>query len=356
VISDDLVRVEVRDPANHGYVYAFLRSGYGRAMLRATKYGSIVKHLEPEHFFDVPVPCPDQPMLDELNIRVDAIFRQRDEAYTLMREAEDLYEAALGVTIPIPPDGTPYEVPASATFGQSRRLDGYYYNPVARAVVVALLATGRRVVALGDPHMTTRIFGVPRFKHIYKTTGIPYLDSEDLFKVNPEISKYIPAEAKKDAAAYFVDRHTLLMACSGQIYGLNGTVVLADTWHEDKIVSNHAIRIVPSYTSDAPRAGYLQTALGHPKLGRPLVLRLAFGSEVPEIAPGDVATIPIVRLDPAQEDAIADRVESASAIRSKANADEDDAVGMVEEWLRPYIGELGGAVPVEDEAAGGEAG
>jgi hypothetical protein len=349
VISHDLLRVVVRDPGHHGYLYAFLRSGYSRAMLRSTKYGSIVKHLEPEHLFDVPVPLPEQPMLYDLNARVDAVFRRRNEVNTLTREAEDLYEQAVGATLPAVSHETPHQVAASALFGRSRRLDGYHYNPVAQSIVDALHATGRPIMALGDPGITARIFGVPRFKHIYKTSGIPYLDSEDLFKVIPEITKYIPEKAKKDAADYFVQRRWLLMACSGQIYGFNGTVILADTWHEEKIISNHAVRIVPSEEKGAPRPGYLQIVLGHPKLGRPLVLRLAFGSEVPEIAPQDVATLPVVRLDSAEEAAIADRVERASTIRSEADAEEDAAVRVVEDWLRPHVGEVS-APEVEDKA------
>ena len=76
------------------------------------------------------------------------------------------------------------------------------------------------------------MFGVPRFKHVYSDYGIPYLDSEDLFKINPEITKFIPAGAKKNAQKYLVQRGWLLMACSGQIYGLHGSVVLAGPWHE----------------------------------------------------------------------------------------------------------------------------
>ena len=112
--------------------------------------------------------------------------------------------------------------------------------------------------------------------------GIPYLDSEDLYKLNPELTKYIPPLAKKNVNAYLVERGWILMACSGQIYGLNGTVVLANEWHEAQIVSNHVVRIVPG---ESIRPGYLTMALGHPTLGRPLVTCNAFGSEYPRLRP-----------------------------------------------------------------------
>jgi len=126
------------------------------------------------------------------------------------------------------------------------------------------------------------------------------------------------------------------MACSGQLYGTNGSVVLANEWHERKIVSNHVVRIIPKVTGKHARPGYLQMALGHPVYGRPLLLRLAFGTEVPEIAPDDLADFPVVRLGK-DEDVIADAVERASDLRWRANEEEDRAVRLVEEYVESAL-------------------
>jgi hypothetical protein len=45
-----------------------------------------------------------------------------------------------------------------------------------------------------------------------------------------------------------------------------------------------------------------------------------FGSSVPEIDPGDVANIPIVRLAPDTEAAIADHAEESARLRTEADA------------------------------------
>ena len=52
---------------------------------------------------------------------------------------------------------------------------------------------------------------------------------------------------------------------------------------------------------------YLQMAVGHPTLGRPLALRFAFGSSVPEIAAEDLRSFPIARLSDDQEAALPGR-------------------------------------------------
>ena len=43
------------------------------------------------------------------------------------------------------------------------------------------------------------------------------------------------------------------------------------------------------------RPGYLLTALTHPTLGRPLVIRNAYGTSIPHLDPADVSDIPVVR-------------------------------------------------------------
>lgn len=334
VISDDLLRVQVRDAAGLGYLYAFLKTRFGRAMMRSSKYGSIVKHLQPEHLQKLPVPLLGEEFRESVGRRVSGAFALRDEALGLFREAEGLYERELNGGEDQRPSEVSYAVPASRLFGRQRRLDGYHYNPDAERVLQKLRGTSKEIVPLRS--VVDRVFGVPRFKHVYAEDGIPYLDSEDLFKVNPEITKFIPRATKKNADAYHVERDWLLMACSGQIYGLNGSVVLASEWHEDKIVSNHVIRIVPS--KEGARPGYLRMALGHPALGWPLVIRCAFGTSVPEIAPEDVRDLPIVRLGADVEDEIADLVESADELRSRADREEDAATATVEAELEKHLG------------------
>jgi type I restriction enzyme, S subunit len=325
IISDDLLRMRVNDEAHLGYLYTFLRTRFGKTMLRSSRYGNIIKHLEPEHLDEIPVPLVDGDIATMLSSRVRKVFQLRDEAFRLVQEAESKYAGELGDTPPREPNEQGYSVSAAKLLERGRRLDGFHHNPIATAVLKALERSGRPLIPLSA--CTEDVFGVPRFKHVYVESGIPYLDSEDLFKINPELSKFIPEAAKRDAARYYVKRHWLLMACSGQLYGLNGSVLLADSWHENKIVSNHVVRVVPR----GVRAGYLQMALGHPVYGRPLVVRLAFGTEVPEISPWDVRDVPVIRLDPRTEDEIADRIERASALRMQADEEENAAIRFTED-------------------------
>jgi type I restriction enzyme, S subunit len=339
IITHDLLRVQAKRESERGYLYAFLRSRFGQAMLRSSQYGSNIKHLEPEHLEILPVPQGTSTLNASLNKAIEKVFQLRDEAHTLTLAAEAKFAEELGGVPSDSYDERGFVASSKEFFRKGRRLDGFHFNPAAEAVLAHVTKANRKVDRLEA--LTERVFGVGRFKHIYTKSGTPYLDSEDIFTINPEITKFIPQIKKKDAATYFAKRGWLLMASSGQLYGLNGSVVLAEKWHEEKIISNHVIRIVPN---DKVRRGYLQMAMGHPTLGRPLVTRLAFGMEVPEIPIPDLLDFPVARLGTKVENAIADRVEKASQYRMEADELENDAVKQVEKFLGSRIGIDAGAL------------
>jgi len=85
------------------------------------------------------------------------------------------------------------------------------------------------------------------------------------------------------------------------------------------------------------RPGYLLAALGHPKLGRPLLLRYAYGTSIPHLEPTDVASFPVVRLEASIEDEIGVRMEQATELRVRADKLETDIAAEAEEVLDQFI-------------------
>ncbi len=165
IISHDLLRVQPYDQQNVGFLYAFLRGQFGRAMLRSSRYGNIIKHLEPEHLDDVPVPLVDKDIVRMLASRVAKVFRLRDESFRMLEDAEAMFVTALGAALPSVQNSTGYSVSSREMFLHRRRIDGFHYNPVATAALRALQASGKRIQALSE--CVDRVFGVPRFKHVY---------------------------------------------------------------------------------------------------------------------------------------------------------------------------------------------
>ena len=314
-----------------GYIYAFLRTRHGRAMMRSTHYGNIIKHLEVAHLDNLTVPIIEG-LVDEFGRVIDSAFDMRDEAYRLDAKALQLFAVAIGENHPKPISEEGFSVDAYEIYGRSRRLDAYAYNPAALTVLKTLKSNAVELVPLIDVATPTQ---PSRFRRVYGELGMPYLSADSVFRINPEITKFLTQATDTDISALRVKSGWLLMACSGQIYGINGSVHLATKWHEDKILSHDMIRIVPK--EKRIRAGYLLTVLAHPTFGRPLVLRNAYGTSIPHLESPDIAELPVARLDENAENDIADAVERASELRMKADEKEDGAVARLEEELEAEL-------------------
>lgn len=314
LISHDLLRVTPLDEKLWGWVYAYLRSPQGRAMMSAAQYGHIIKHLEPSHLRSLPVPALRDDLLQDFNLRVTEILNLRIEAFEKARRAESQFAAAFPSLRSGTSEIVNFEARANELFSKRRRLDASCFTPSADVIVEAFKKDAERVETLGD--VTRRVFVPGRFKHVYGDGGMPYLDSADILEVNPDITKFVLSLSHEEQAEYHVEPGWLLIPCSGQVYGNIGHSVLATEWHTAKVHTNHLMRVVPGPDI---RSGYLQCVLGHPELGRPRIVKFAFGSSVPEISPSDVLPVAIPRLSAAAESELADLMDKSAVARDRAD-------------------------------------
>jgi hypothetical protein len=321
IVSDDLMRIEVTDETMWGWVYALLRARQAIEMMGAAQYGHVIKHLEVSHLNALPIPVLRPELREHYNTIVRGIFERRDRAHALVAEAEQLFENALA-PIKLPETGEHgFEVSSRALFGGRRRFEGSFHNPLASALLARFSKAGRAIETVAD--VAERVWWITRFKRVFSTAGVPYLSAEELFSLNQPPSKRVLVEQAKNSERFFVTPGWLVMACSGQVYGMNGSVAMMTERHARAFLSHDLVRIIPD--ASKIRGGYLFTALSHPRLGRPLVIRQAYGTSVPHLDPADVASVPVVRLAPTIEGKIADRAEEAVRLRSEAD-DMEDAI------------------------------
>lgn len=335
LISDDLLRVEARDEKHWGWIYAYLRTPTVRAMMTSAQYGHIIKHLEVGHLHALPLPDMRDHILDHFTDRTRAILDLHEQAHTAMLEAERRFAECLG---PLPAHATGeagFVVRAEAAFfGKRRRLDGLPHNPAALAIRKHLAENDKGFPVLGKAGFNIWLPG--RFRRIPAEDGVQFLDSSDLFEINPDSEKRIADGNFGDAYHGRVEAGWLLLARSGQIYGINGSLALSTKALTDKVISDHVIRIVPEEALDM-RPGYVLVALSHPTHGRPLVKSLPYGSSIPEIEPVDFAALEVVRLAPAEEDYIADRAERAAEWRAEADLLENEIADEAERILERFM-------------------
>lgn len=310
LISHDLLRVEAIDQKNKGWIYAYLHASQVRAMTVGAQYGHIIKHLETSHLEALPIPIVDDVTAAHFSSRVAQILDLRNDAYRLGEEADARFAKAVGSVKPSEKEEG-FIARASAMMGGRRRLEAAFHTPRAAAIFKRFKHFDR----VSD--VTKRVWWMNRFRRFYGDDGIPYLSADELFTVNPAENKRIlvdPADSYRD---YFVENGWIVMACSGQVYGLNGAAALMTEHHENTFFSHDLIRIVADPSKI--RAGYLLVALTHRTHGRPLLIRAAYGTSIPHLDPGDVMNFPVVRLNLTEESAIADLAEASAKARATAD-------------------------------------
>jgi hypothetical protein len=316
LISHDLLRVAPVEPRMWGWLYAYLRAPQVRAMMTGAQYGHIIKHLETGHLDALPVPVVTDVHAKRFREQTESILSLRNRSYQLTLEAEARFEKAIG-PIKVKDWGEEgFAVKASALFGGRRRLEAIPYNPGAAMIWKHLAKHGKGFLTVQEAGFD--VWLPTRFRRVPAEDGVWFMDSADLFETNPDVTKKIADLNFGDQTNGRVKPGWLLLARSGQTYGINGSVVLATEALANTVISDHVMRVAPRLDAQL-RAGYVLTALSHPQLGRPLVKSLAYGSSIPEIDPTDFSNLRIVRLDEAEESAIADLAEESAALRAQAD-------------------------------------
>lgn len=346
IITDDLLRIAPKDPAGYGWLYAYFRTPTFYSIARSSQYGHMIKHLQPEHVLAMPVVMPD-PVTRKLigDKAVDALAL-RKRARLLQEQANDMYSALVNAS------GTPItknswqEISASELTTGRRRFEGQFHRSDYRAIERLVRASATHGVSTVGEVSNSVALG-NRFKRFFGANATPYRSAGELFDVNAPVTKRIYSGLLDNPAKYMLVPGQIIMACSGQTYGLLGRTMILTEQHRGVFGSHDLIRIDPD--TDTIRTGYLQTALAHEEYGRPLSIRFASGTSIPHLDPVDIRGVPVPRFSEASESAIADLCEEGARLSARADALESDATSEAEAAIAEHTG-VHAVVDSESEA------
>jgi hypothetical protein len=270
--------------------------------------------------------------------QVSRILTLRNKGYRLTLEAEARFEKALGPLEVTDWGEQGFSVRASQAFlGGRRRFEASVHNPGIAAVRRHLAKHGEGFTTVAEAGYD--VWLPNRFRRVPAAEGVWLLDSADLTEVNPDLSKRIADNDFGDAYRGRVEAGWILMARSGQTYGIIGSAILAGRDLEGHVISDHVMRIKPRDAAKT-KPGYFVTALSHPIFGRPVVKSLAYGSSIPEIEVADIESFEVVRLKAADESAIADLAEASAKARAEADVLERGIAKDAGEIIERFIARL----------------
>jgi len=328
-VTEDAVRLESK---NSGYIYAFLRSRYGRDLLQGYQFGAVIKHLEPEQIGSFLVPILPEKLQERIHAKMLRALTLRERGSCLLKKAQRLLYRLLGLPDPdtlkpgyLPnPPGT--KVP---TFSVKRseleeRLDGSYHLPEVKSLLRVLKAGKYPLAHLKD--LTAYIHIPPRFKRHYvdPAKGVPFVRPSDLATVRILERRYI-AKWTPELDQLRLHQGEVLISTDGAIGDMGYVTQSWDGWAG----SNNIGRIK---ASGEAHPGYLYAFLVSP-YGQLQFKREIYGGVIDHLEEEHLAKVLIPKAPLEIQETIGKAVLQAFDLREKANSLEEEAISELEELI-----------------------
>ena len=344
IISPNPIRI-ILDEKIRGYVYAFLSSWIGQALIKSPQYGITVKHILPHHLYNIPVPhIPD--LEEKINKKILEAHRLREEAQELLLKAEEMIYSELGLP-KIDEDDVEYfggelgrlvkafEVKASEL---DYRLDASYHVPILRLIKKKLKDKEKNRIfelkRLGDG--IAKVFDLPTYKRIYvrPEEGYPILSGVHLRQIKLYDLKYISGRSFYQREKSIIEKYKIK---KGWILtterGTTGVSALVTEFWDGWLASHNILRVIPQKVNPGYLLAYLNIEYAQYQLKSK-----ELGAVVEVLDPRDMENILLpIPVDKSIEDKIGSLVIEAYNKKDKANRIEEEARKELEESLMKIV-------------------
>ena len=333
-LSDDIIRITCKSEADTGFLYAFLKTKIGNALIRTNQYGAVVKHIEPEHLEDIPMPNPPDALKKKTHDLIINSYDLRDGSNALLDKAEDMLYEAL--------DLAPLDMLKPRYFDNGAglrnfsvkltkiegRIDGSYHVPIVDAILKQLRKEAAEVTTVGDPRISARVILPGRFARVYveEGQGTVFFGGKQLLELDPSNKKYLSLAKHNDRikGELLIRENMIVVTARGTI----GRSVLVPCHWDGWAMSDNVIRVEPA-SSDV--VGYLYIFLAS-DYGRELIRRFTYGAVVDALETCHVSEVPIPLLkDAATQGKINRLALEANRKRAEAYHLEQEAIRIINE-------------------------
>ncbi len=318
------------DKVQSGYAYAFLASKFGVPIITSSTYGAIIPHIEPEHIANLPIPRFAKSLENEIHEKVDKASEFRSDSEELLDKAGEIVNAKFSFPEKLAISHRIFTHSAASSSLVQKRMDATYHDQIAQMSddLVEQAGAEKTLAELG---VNTGESG--RMKLIFTESdhGVPFSTSGEIFRARYEPKRFLAKSKLGDVADWGVRQEDILLARSGQVGGIIGTGVWADSRFENAAVSVDVIRIKAQESEVLP--GYLYAYLMCTDVGYRQLIRSAAGSSIPHLSSDDVLKLKLPRMGTAEEKAVHELVQKAGELAADAQKLEDEAVKMVEDAI-----------------------
>ncbi|MFF0589418.1 restriction endonuclease subunit S [Streptomyces sp. NPDC003781] len=328
--SQDVLKVVPDvDRIQPGYLYAFLASRFGEALVKGKVYGSAVKHIEPHHIQNLPVPRFGDAVENEIHELVQGAADLRAEFQAGLEAAtRDLFRTA-GIEELL--DLRWHEQGRDLGFDHrgvtATSLRALNFQPRARRILDRLRE--RECVSLGEVCAGGVLRTGKRFKRVEAAPahGVRLVGQRQSFWIRPE-GRWISAEQAPDDILQ--QDETVLVAAHGtlgenEVYGRS--IMVTGAWL-DNAFSQDFVRVV---SGDTHFPGAYLFAFFRSEAAFRILRSMSVGGKQQEYHTKLLRELPIPSLTQPDRERIAATVRAAYKKRDEADRKEDLGLAKLEE-------------------------
>lgn len=332
-VSQHVIRIAPANGVYGGYLFAYLTTWMGQALMLRSVYGGSIPEIEPDHLATIPVPLLPDGEQSAIHEQITKAYRLRDEANDLLDQADGLLHMELGLPrfdesqvsylggVRAP---KAFVVRASEL---AERLDASFHVPIAKAAVQQLRSGRYPLAQLGD--VAQHIFMPPTYKRVYVKPehGLPILSGSHLIQRRPIDLKFISPIAfdRTPVENYRIRAGWILV--TGR--GTTGLPCLVPSKWDGWLASHNILRVI---VNAKIHGGYVFAFLAS-SYGSSQMTAKQLGAVVNVLTPQDLSTIFLPDAPPEVQRRIGALVVQAFEKKEAANQIEEQAINTLEKTI-----------------------
>ncbi len=331
--SEDVLRV-VPDLARipSGYLYTFLASRYGIPIIKGGIYGTSVRHIEPQHIADLPVPRFDGPVEKNIDALIaDAMaLRQRYEDGVRAATQDLFHSAGLPELLDLRWHNQGRDLNFSIPNPSATSLRAINFAPRTRQILSKLNTVSHR--RLGDICEGGFLDSGARFKRVDSDPehGARLIGQRQGFWMRPE-GRWI--DSRQAPAGIFASDESVLVAAQGTLGESEvfcRSLLITGAWLKN-VYTEHFLRVVSG--DESYSGAYLFAFFRSDSVFR--VLRsMSTGSKQQGLHGALRRELPVPECTPGDRERIAETVRQAHRDRDEADRKEDQAFALLDRAMR----------------------
>ncbi len=318
VFGSDLMRITINDPVTKFYVYAFLNTWVGQALLHSSKTGSVIDHLSADDIRALCIPV----FSEEIFEKVSAIMQESYELFSKARLELVSCKNEFFSAVKIHKDrshlckgwGVSYK-----NIWAGKRIDAAFYDWTTLNATEQLRKEGG--YPLSTVAKTHKPAGRNKTNYVEKEYGLPTLSGRQLLQNQAVGLKYLPKSSAEKYSSFKLRKGWIAYPADGRVEGRLGTPVIITDNRDGWFASGHIGRIE---ANEGIHPGYLYLAFSHPIVQAQLS-SVACGSVVDAVYPDDVEAFII----PPQISFNYDRVTAAWGMINKSESLKNKACSII---------------------------